>query len=247
MEITLHILRQPQPGLAPQLQSYTLAVSPQQTLLDCLNEIKWRQDGSLAYRKNCRNAICGSCGMRVNGRPILACQESVGQAFTWLENNGQEHQQQLTLSPLGNLPVIKDLVVDMQPFWQDLEAVAPYLRRLGPNSAPSQEYLQTPQQRASLNKVENCILCGACYSDCDAKAKNKSFVGPHALAKVNRYILDSRDQTSKSRLEQQNQGTQGLWGCNSCKMCNLSCPMGVAPLTQIEELKIRLFDLLDPL
>ncbi|MFN5515811.1 MAG: succinate dehydrogenase iron-sulfur subunit [Cyanobacteriota bacterium] len=246
MDITLRLRRQ-RPGQEPYFQSYSLTLSPQNTLLDALNQIKWEQDGTVAYRKNCRNAICGSCAMRVNDRPILACQESIGQAFAWLEGNGQTHHQELTLSPLGNLPVLKDLVVDMNPFWADLDVFDPYLLRTDTQTASAEEFRQSPQERAGLDQVSNCILCGACYSDCDAKMKNSGFVGPHALAKVNRYLLDSRDQAGQRRLERQNQGTQGLWGCNNCKMCKLSCPKGVAPLNQIEEMKIRLFDLLDPL
>ncbi|MGL5035822.1 MAG: succinate dehydrogenase/fumarate reductase iron-sulfur subunit [Microcystaceae cyanobacterium] len=227
-------------------QSYTLEVEPQTTILDCLNQIKWEQDGSLAFRKNCRNAICGSCAIRINDRPFLACKENIQSIQNWLEKSNQIFENKLTIRPLGNLPVIKDLVVNMANFWDDLESVTPQLLN---NQAkqPEREFLQSPQERKSLDKVSNCILCGACYSDCDAKGKNAAFVGPHALAKAHRLILDSRDTATNSRLAQQSEGMKGVWGCNGCKMCNDSCPMGVAPMAQIEEMRVRIFDLLDPL
>ncbi len=245
MNVTFTIFRQ-QGQSTPIPQSYHLDVDPQTTILDCLNRIKWEQDGSLAHRKNCRNAICGSCALRINNRPFLACKESIQSIFDWLDASGQGHQQELCLQPLGNLPVLKDLVVDMTAFWDDLDAIQPYLLR-SKATATVGESLQSPQERQALTQTANCILCAACYSDCDAKGKNKNFVGPHALAKVQRFILDSRDQGTAPRLQHQSQGTQGVWGCNGCKMCNISCPMGVAPLSQIESLKIGIFDLLDPL
>ena len=244
MQLTLTIQRQQ--GQSPAtFQSYALEVVPQTTLLDCLTRIKAEQDGSLAYRKNCRNAICGSCALRVNDRPVLACKESIGSLQAWLESNGQTPGDRLTIKPLGNLPVIRDLVVDITAFWDDLAAMQPFL--LPAKTLPEREFSQSPRERQALTQTANCILCGACYSDCDAKGKNQNFLGPHALAKVHRYLLDSRDQASQSRLEQQNQGKSGVWGCNGCRMCNLSCPMEVAPMTQIEAIKVRLFDLLDPL
>jgi succinate dehydrogenase / fumarate reductase iron-sulfur subunit len=245
MEITIHIARSAD-NQTPSLQSYVLDVEPKTTILDCLNRIKWEQDGSLAFRKNCRNAICGSCAIRINDRPFLACNENIESIFNWLEGSNQIHNQQFTLRPLGNLPVIKDLIVNMTPFWNDLEKVQPRLIHQS-RAYPPQEFRQTPQEREELNQVANCILCGVCYSDCDAKGKNAEFVGPHALAKAHRLIMDSRDTATQKRLEQHSEGMKGVWGCNGCKMCNDTCPMGVAPMSQIETMRVRIFDLLDPL
>jgi succinate dehydrogenase / fumarate reductase, iron-sulfur subunit len=239
MEIIIQVLRQ-QPDRSPQLQSYTLEVQAGTTLLDCLNAIKWQQDGTLAYRKNCRNTICGSCAMVINGRSALACKENVGSEIQRLRDGGvlelQDDRPVFTLKPLGNLPVVKDLVVDMQPFWRDLKAVDPYVSTAS-RQVPDREFLQTPQQRAKLNQTGNCILCGACYSECNAKAVNPDFVGPHALAKAYRVWVDSRDDRSEERLEQYNQGTAGVWGCTRCYGCDAVCPMEVEPYGQIGRLK----------
>ena len=245
MQIRLTVFRQ-QDDTEPRFQSYDLEVEAQTTLLDCLNRIKWEQDGTLAFRKNCRNAICGSCAMRLNDRPVLACKESIHSLLTWLDQTNQRFTGEFTVTPLGNLPVVKDLVVDMGPFWAGLNAVYPYLmnKRQGDLTA---EFSQSPAQRAALDQLSNCILCGVCYSDCDAKKKNAEFVGPHALAKAHRLIADNRDMAEKSRLEALGKDKQGVWGCNNCRMCSDSCPTGVAPLAQIEALKIRLFDLMDPI
>jgi succinate dehydrogenase / fumarate reductase iron-sulfur subunit len=245
MQVTFKVLRQ-RANTESHWQSYPLEVDPQSTVLDCLNRIKWQQDGSLAFRKNCRNAICGSCAVRIDNRPILACKESIKNINQWLEDSNQENTGVFTISPLGNLPVIKDLVVDMEKFFAGLNAVYPHLMNKR-QSETGVEFLQSPEQRAALNDLSNCILCGVCYSDCDAKKKNDNFVGPHALAKAHRLILDNRDMASKSRLEALGKDKQGVWGCNNCRMCSDSCPTGVAPLSQIEALKIRLFDLADPL
>ncbi|MBD2653327.1 succinate dehydrogenase iron-sulfur subunit [Synechocystis sp. FACHB-383] len=245
MKITFKVQRQQGNG-DRHWQNYALEVDTQATVLDCLNQIKWQQDGSLAFRKNCRNAICGSCALRVNDRPVLACKESIKNLEQWLTDSNQENTGIFTISPLGNLPVIKDLVVDMNKFFAGLDAVYPYLMNKRQRENGS-EFLQSPAQRAALNDVSNCVLCGVCYSDCDAKKKNDNFVGPHALAKAHRLILDNRDMASKARLEALGKDKQGVWGCNNCRMCSDSCPTGVAPLSQIEALKIRLFDLMDPL
>jgi succinate dehydrogenase / fumarate reductase iron-sulfur subunit len=243
MQVKLQILRQT--TSAPQLQTYELDVDPGNTILDCLNRIKWEQDGSLAFRKNCRNTICGSCAMRINGRSALACKESVGSEVARLQQIATTHPESsqqhnpvptLTIAPMGNMPVIKDLVVDMASFWDNLEAVDPYVSTEA-RQIPEREFLQTPEERDRLNQVGNCILCGACYSECNAREVNPDFVGPHALAKAYRTLADSRDSRTEERVEQYSQGTQGVWGCTRCYYCNAVCPMEVAPMDQIGKIK----------
>lgn len=228
MKVLFEVFRQ-QANAAPRLQSYSLEVDPQQTVLDCLNRIKWELDGSLAFRKNCRNTICGSCAMRINGSSALACREKISRYI-----NG-EAQPRITIAPMGNFPVIKDLIVDMQRFWDNLEAVDPYVSTKG-RAIPQRESLQTPEQRSRLEATGNCILCGACYSECNAKTVNPDFVGPHALAKAQRLVADSRDGATEERVEQYD-GLAGVWGCTRCYWCNEVCPMGVAPMDRIGEIK----------
>lgn len=232
MQVSFKVIRQTQ-HTAPTVQSYVLDVEPSTTILDCLHRIKWGLDGTLAFRRNCRNTICGSCAMRINGRSALACKENVGHEISRF---GQDGTPEISVAPLGNLPVIKDLVVDMQAFWSNLEAIDPYISTAA-RQIPEREFLQTPAQRDALNQMGNCIMCGACYSECNAAEVNADFVGPHALAKAYRLIADNRDHATDERLEHYNQGTDGVWGCTRCGYCNSVCPMEVAPLDQISKIK----------
>ncbi|MCD8490050.1 MAG: succinate dehydrogenase/fumarate reductase iron-sulfur subunit [Desertifilum sp.] len=240
MQVLFRIIRQ-EPGSTPRLQEYQLEVEPGETILNCLNRIKWEQDGSLAFRKNCRNTICGSCAMRINGRSALACKENVKSELDRASQmfnppTASEALPTITIAPMGNMPVIRDLVVEMQGFWDNLQAVEPYVSTAA-RAIPEREFLQTPEERSQLDQSGNCILCGACYSECNAREVNPDFVGPHALAKAYRMVADSRDDRAEERLENYNQGTQGVWGCTRCYYCNSVCPMEVAPLDQIGKIK----------
>lgn len=247
MDITLRILRQQHRNVAPKFVNYQLSVPESTTILDCLNQIKWEQDGSLAFRKNCRNTICGSCAIHINGRSALACKENVGGELarlgqidpTCLDN------PTLAIAPLGNMPVIKDLVVDMQNFWDNLEQVEPYVSTQS-RTIPEREFLQSPAEREQLNQMGNCILCGACYAECNAATVNPEFAGPHALAKAQRLLLDSRDDQTETRLEKYHDPHFGVWGCTRCYQCNNVCPQGVAPMDQISRIKGELLHRKDP-
>ncbi|MEA5618892.1 succinate dehydrogenase/fumarate reductase iron-sulfur subunit [Cronbergia sp. UHCC 0137] len=245
MEVIFKINRQQQNSV-PIIKTYLLQVEPGNTILDCLNQIKWEQDGTLAFRKNCRNTICGSCAMRINGRSALACKENVGSEVARLQQISsfltKDNQiPEITVAPMGNMPVIKDLVVDMSSFWNNLEAVTPYVSTAG-RQVPEREFLQTPEERSLLDQTGNCIMCGACYSECNAREVNPNFVGPHALAKAYRMVADSRDRDTETRLENYNQDTKGVWGCTRCLYCDTVCPMEVAPLEQITKIKQEILD-----
>lgn len=240
MQVVLKVLRSGQghsgqghsgqgnaPEPEPKFDTFTLDVSDGGTVLDALNQAKWQQDGTLAFRSNCRNTICGSCAMGINGQAGLAC-------GTRLADLAHTHPGPITITPLGNLPVIRDLVVDMKPFWQGLNAIAPALKPKVQNPG-DREVLQTPENRTALNQVSNCIQCGACYSECNAIAVNPQFPGPHALAKAYRLVTDSRDQGD--RLPEYNAVDNGVWGCTRCQQCTTVCPMEVAPMEQISRLK----------
>ncbi len=236
MEVKFQILRQ-NPGESPRIESFVVETEAGNSILDCLNQIKWSQEGSLTYRRNCRNMICGSCAMRINGRSTLACKENVGQEIArFCPDLPAGEMPVMTIAPLGNLPVIKDLVVDMKPFWGKLDRVQPYISSAA-RQVPEREFLQTPEERSKLNQVGNCIMCGACYSECNAAAVNPDFVGPHALAKSYRMVADNRDDETEARLEQYGEGTDGVWGCTRCGQCNSVCPTEVMPLDQISKIK----------
>jgi len=235
MQVVFKVIRQ-KLNQTPRVEKYNLDVEPGNTILECLNRIKWELDGTLAFRKNCRNTICGSCGMRINGRSALACKENIGSEIKRQQEISGSKIPEIIVAPMGNMPVIKDLVVDMKGFWEGLEAIDPYVSTKS-RKIPEREFLQTPQERSRLEKTGNCILCGACYSECNAMQVNADFVGPHALAKAQRMLADSRDDNKAQRLEKYNEGTQGTWGCTRCYMCNAVCPMEVQPMDRISEIK----------
>jgi len=199
--------------------------------------------------------------MRINGRSALACKENVGAELARLQSinstvisaenpansaplnpdrkslpDASELIPEITIAPMGNMPVIKDLIVDMQSFWDNLKAIDPYISTRA-RQVPEREFLQTPEDRARLDQTGNCILCGACYSECNAREVNPGFVGPHALAKAYRMVADTRDDQTETRLQQYSQGTDGVWGCTRCLYCNSVCPMDVAPMDQIGNIK----------
>jgi len=240
MQVDFKIIRQTQ-NTAPLLQTYRLDVEKGNTILECLNRIKWEQDGTLAFRKNCRNTICGSCGIRINGRSALACKENVGNELGKQQLLDESKIPEITIAPLGNMPIIKDLVVEMSSFWDNLEAVDPYVSTAA-RKIPEREFLQSPKERSLLAQAGNCIMCGACYSECNAKEVNQDFVGPHALAKAQRLVVDSRDNTTENRLEKYNEAIKGVWGCTRCMMCNAVCPMDVAPMDQIGKIKQHILE-----
>jgi len=231
MSTTTFAIRRQAPQGDPYWQTFALEIDLGQTVLDALNQIKWYHDGTLSFRKNCRNTICGSCAMTINGRSALACQQSVR-----AELANSLTPNQIAIAPLGNLPVLRDLVVDMTDFWQKLAAVDPYVSTAA-RQIPEREFLQSPQDRDKLNAAGNCILCGACYGACNAVEVNAAFVGPHALAKAARLVADTRDSATPERLSQYNNAESGVWGCTRCFNCNTVCPVGVAPLDRISEVK----------
>ncbi|ACK73677.1 succinate dehydrogenase and fumarate reductase iron-sulfur protein [Gloeothece citriformis PCC 7424] len=235
MQVIFKVLRQ-KSNSTPRVQSYTLEVEAGNTILECLNRIKWEQDGTLAFRKNCRNTICGSCGMRINGRSALACKQNIGEELERFSSTTNGGIPEITVAPMGNMPVIKDLIVDMKSFWDTLEEVDPYVSTSA-RMIPEREFLQSPEERERLDQMGNCILCGACFSECNARDVNPEFVGPHALAKAHRMVIDNRDTETTTRLEKYNTPKAGVWGCTRCYMCNAVCPMDVAPMDQIGKIK----------
>jgi succinate dehydrogenase / fumarate reductase, iron-sulfur subunit len=243
MKVCFQIQRQVT-GQSPWVETFELEASPSTTILECLNQIKWEQDGSLAFRKNCRNTICGSCAVRINGRPALACKQTLQDELKQAElargttavPNLDSAVATIEVQPLHNFPIIKDLVVEMGEFWQNLAQVDPYVSTAA-RAIPEREFLQSPSERAVLNQAGNCIMCGACYSECNAKSVTPEFVGPHALAKAYRVLADTRDNEAPKRLAQYTQDLSGVWGCTRCFNCNTVCPMEVAPLEQITHIK----------
>ena len=207
-------------------QEYTVEVEHYFTVLDALIKVREEVDGSLALRCSCRAAICGSCAMRVNGHARLACKTKLSS----LVSNGEP----VTVEAPGNMPVVKDLVVDFKPFWDKVRAVQPYLQPEGPE--PEEEYIASNESMWNLTGVMNCIMCGACVSDCTALEVDSNFLGPAALAKAYRFVGDPRDEADKERLRSLSEYA-GIWDCTRCYECVQVCPKGVAPMDRIMALR----------
>lgn len=210
----------------PQYQTYTLDVPEYFTVLDALIKIREELDGTLAVRCSCRAAVCGSCAMRINGQSRLACKTRL----ITIAPQGQR----VTVEPMANMPLLKDLVVDMEPFWAKVRAVEPWLQPTGPR--PEREYIVPNEAMLGLNGVMACIMCGACVSACTVLEIDQSFLGPAALAKAFRFVRDPRDGRTRERLGALSQ-YGGIWDCTHCFECVTACPKGVAPMDRILELR----------
>ena len=195
-------------------------------LLDVLDLIKDKHDGTLAYRKSCRMMICGSCGMRMDGRAILACKERMKP----IADAGHVP----VISAMGNMPVLKDLVVDMEPFWNKIRSVKPWLDP-GYDEPAEKERVVSQQKMNVIHKEALCIMCGCCVSECNSMESDPEFMGPAALAKGFRFVGDARDQDEVGRLNTMNE-EHGVWDCTRCYFCNERCPKGVDPRDAIAKL-----------
>lgn len=209
-------------------QSYSLYLEHSDSVLDGLIKVRETLDDSLALRCSCRGAICGSCGMRINGHATLACKTKV----ISLASQGETIQ----VEPMNNMPVIKDLVTDMGPFWEKIRQVKPWLQPTEP--PPQAEYLAPAKDMSHLSGVMTCIMCGVCVSDCTVLEIDSRFVGPAALAKAYRFVADPRDASTNQRLTTLNQ-SGGMWDCTRCMECVQVCPKGVAPMDRIMSLRAK--------
>ena len=228
MEINLRVRRFDPESENPSSywSEYRVEIDQFTTVLDTLITIREDVDGTLAIRCSCRSAICGSCAMRINGHAGLACKT---RASELCEEGGT-----IAVEPAGVMPVIKDLVVDMTPFWDKVKAVEPWLQPQGPE--PEGEYIAPNQDMLHLAGVMGCIMCGACVSDCTVLEVDPNFLGPAALAKAYRFVGDPRDAAAKTRLEVLSEYT-GVWDCTRCYECVQVCPKGVAPMDRIMALR----------
>jgi succinate dehydrogenase iron-sulfur subunit len=209
------------------LKEYEIDAPEEATLLDCLDIIKDRVDGTLAYRKSCRMMICGSCGMRMDGAAVLACK------MRMLDIAGSGHVP--VISAMGNLPIVKDLVVDMTPFWSKFRAIGPWLRPGYEQPPDGKEHLISQERMNAIHKESLCINCGCCVSECNAMEADPEFLGPQALAKGMRFVGDPRESAVVERLEDYN-SEHGIWDCTRCYFCNERCPKGVDPRDAIAKL-----------
>ena len=210
-----------------ELAEYEVEAPEEATLLDVLDIVKDKHDGTLAYRKSCRMMICGSCGMRMDGAAVLACK-------TRMYDVAQAGHVPV-ISAMGNLPIVKDLVVDMEPFWHKFMSVDPFLRPGYDEPPGGRENLIRQERMNVIHKESLCINCGCCVSECNAMESDPRFLGPQALAKAMRFVGDPRDGHKIERLDALN-SEHGIWECTRCYFCNERCPKGVDPRDAIAKL-----------
>ncbi len=224
MEVTLKILRfNPESDAKPHWQEYPLELEPTDRLLDALNQVKWYHDGTLAYRRSCAHGVCGSDAMTVNNVNRLACKLLM-----------RDLGKKVTVEPLRGFTIIKDLVVDMEPFFFKYRSIKPYFINYDP--APPVERRQSPEERARYDDTTKCILCAACTSSCPSYWGNPDFVGPAAIVQAHRFIFDSRDQGANERLEVLND-RDGVWRCRTIFNCTGACPRDIKVTQAIGEVK----------
>ena len=229
MKYTFKIFRfDPEADSAPRYQKYEVECEKGWTVLDALNEIKWFQDGTLTYRRSCRHEICGSCAGKINGKNGLFCNTQIEDLKA----------STITVDPINAFPVIKDLVTDMEEFFDRIKAVEPYLQASTPPT--DFEYDQTMADRAVIDDAVNCILCGSCTGSCPSFWYNKSYLGPAALLKAFRFTFDSRDDAFARRLDLVDD-QNGLWRCHTIFNCNECCPKSLDITGGIQELKKAAF------
>ncbi len=220
----------PESGEAPYWDEHTIELEPHRSVLEGILQAKARFDGSIGIRCSCRAAICGSCGVRINGEPGLACHTHLDHA------RDSSPDGKIEIEPMGNMPVIKDLVVDMDAVhWKKVQRVTPWL--IAKQPVPEREYIVPRESMVDVTQSMACIQCGACVSDCLAMEADPGFIGPAALAKAYRFVGDPRDAERHERLLDLSQDPQGIYDCTHCFKCVDACPKGVNPMGQIMRLR----------
>jgi fumarate reductase iron-sulfur subunit len=226
--MTLRVARyRPEHRPDPYFDEFEVPYREDMVVLDALNHVKDDMDGSLAYRWSCRMGVCGSCGMMVNYRPRLTCS-------TFLR---EFYPKPITIEPLENFPVIRDLVIDMTDFLDKLREVEPWIIRAHESPVDHGEYLQTPEQVDQYKQFSMCINCMICYSACPVYAKDQEFLGPAVLALAHRYNLDSRDEGQGERHDII-AVDRGIWDCTFVGECSVVCPKDVDPAAAIQRSKV---------
>ncbi|MFC9282886.1 succinate dehydrogenase iron-sulfur subunit [Streptomyces collinus] len=207
-------------------EDFQLEIDPKERVLDGLHKIKWDVDGTLTFRRSCAHGICGSDAMRINGKNRLACK-------TLIKDINPE--KPITVEPIKGLTVLKDLVVDMEPFFQAYRDVMPFLVTRETNE-PTRERLQSAEDRARFDDTTKCILCAACTSSCPVFWNDGQYFGPAAIVNAHRFIFDSRDEAGEQRLEILND-RDGVWRCRTTFNCTDACPRGIEVTKAIQEVK----------
>ncbi|MFI1952213.1 succinate dehydrogenase iron-sulfur subunit [Streptomyces xinghaiensis] len=206
-------------------EDFRFEIDPKERVLDALHKIKWELDGTLTFRRSCAHGICGSDAMRINGRNRLACKTLI---------KDMNPEKPITVEPIKGLAVLKDLVVDMEPFFQAYRDIMPFLVTKG--NEPTRERLQSAEDRERFDDTTKCILCAACTSSCPVFWNDGQYFGPQAIVGAHRFIFDSRDEAGEQRLEILN-SKEGVWRCRTTFNCTEACPRGIEITKAIQEVK----------
>jgi succinate dehydrogenase / fumarate reductase, iron-sulfur subunit len=213
----------PERDKKPYWQEFDVKVEETDRVLDALHKVKWEHDGTLAFRRSCAHGVCGSDAMVINGENALACIKLV-----------RDVGHKITVEAIRGLPVIKDLVVDMEPFFAQYRSVLPYL--INTDDPGYGERLQSQEDRARYDDTTKCILCAACTTSCPIYWGNEQYVGPAAIVNAHRFIFDSRDEAGEQRLDILNEKS-GVWRCRTAFNCSEACPRGIKITQAIQEVK----------
>ena len=236
----------PKSGQAAYWDEHLVELGASQSVLDAILKVRDEVDGSVGIRCSCQQAICGSCGVRMNGKPGLACNTHLDEASARLHGTGWNDSQHgngtpsnvIEVEPMGNMPVIRDLIVDMDAVhWKKIQRVTPYLINQEP--VPEREYIVPHENMVDVTQTMACIQCGACVSDCLSMEIDPLFAGPAALAKAYRFVGDPRDAEHEERLKDLSEDEHGIYDCTHCFNCIDACPKGVDPMSQIMRLRRR--------
>lgn len=224
MDVELRIKRyNPDADRSPHWEAYSVQAEETDRVLDALHQVKWHQDGTLSFRRSCAHGVCGSDAMVINGENRLACVLLV-----------KDVGPSITVEPLRGLPVLKDLVVDMDAFFEQYRSVVPHL--IASDDPGDRERLQSPQERARYDDTTKCILCAACTTACPIYWANGTYVGPAAIVNAHRFVFDSRDDAGPDRLAILGQRS-GVWRCRTAFSCTDACPRGIKVTAAIQEVK----------
>jgi succinate dehydrogenase / fumarate reductase iron-sulfur subunit len=224
MQVTLKVFRyNPEKDKKPHYETYKLDADPTDRVLDLLEKIKGYEDGTLSFRRSCAHGVCGSDAMRINGANKLACKALV-----------QDFGAKITVEPILGLRVIKDLIVDMEPFFDNFRKVMPYF--INDDPAPEKERFQSPEDRERFDDTTKCILCAACTTSCPSYWASDEYLGPAAIVNAHRFIFDSRDQGAAERLKIMNE-IMGVSRCHTVFNCTLACPREIQITKAIGEVK----------
>jgi succinate dehydrogenase / fumarate reductase, iron-sulfur subunit len=237
----------PESGEPAYWQEFNVELDPERSVLDGILQVRGDQDGSLAIRCSCQAAICGSCGVKINGRSRLACNTLIGEAAEDAQRkfgdrdgvtSGRDTSPAIVVEPMGNMPVLKDLIVDMDAVhWKKVQRVVPWL--LPDGAPPQREYIVPAESMIDITQAMACIHCGACVSACLSLEVDPDFIGPAALAKAYRFVGDPRDGQTEERLKDLAADPHGIYDCTHCFQCVEVCPKDVAPMDQIMRLRRR--------